>query len=41
MNGRRDFLRSLAALPLIGGSVALIGQPVAAATPVNLALAEA
>ena len=38
---RRSFLRTLAALPLIGGSVALIGQPVAAATPVNLALAEA
>ena len=41
MNGRRTFLRQLAGLPLIGGSIALNGQPVATATPVNLALAEA
>ena len=35
---RRGFLRSLAALPLIGGSVALLGCPTAAATPVTPAL---
>jgi hypothetical protein len=35
---RRGFLRGLASLPLIGGSVALFGAPVAAATPVTLAL---
>ena len=32
---RRGFLRGLASLPLIGGSVALIGQPTAAAVPVT------
>ena len=32
---RRGFLRGLSALPLIGGSVALIGQPTAAAMPVT------
>ena len=35
MTGRRDFLRGLATLPLIGGSVALIGAPSAAAAPVT------
>ncbi len=38
MNGRRGFLRQLAALPLIGGSVALIGQPTAIAEPASKAL---
>ena len=33
---RRGFLRSLASLPLIGGGVALIGQPSAVAEPVTL-----
>lgn len=32
---RRAFLRSLAALPLIGGGVTLIGQPTAVAEPVT------
>jgi hypothetical protein len=32
---RRGFLRGLASLPLIGGGVALIGQPTAAAVPVT------
>ena len=32
---RRSFLRGLASLPLIGGGVALIGQPTAAAVPVT------
>lgn len=32
---RRSFLRGLAALPLIGGSVALIGTPIRAAVPVT------
>ena len=31
VRGRRDFLRGLASLPLIGGSVVLIGQPSAIA----------
>lgn len=35
---RRGFLRGLASLPLIGGGVALIGQPTAAAEPVTPAL---
>ncbi len=35
---RRGFLRGLAALPLIGGSIELQGRPVAAATPVTLDL---
>lgn len=35
---RRGFLSGLASLPLIGGSVALLGQPTAAATPVTEAL---
>ena len=38
---RRAFLRGLTTLPLIGGSVALIGKPTAAAVPVTLQLAEA
>ncbi len=33
MPDRRTFLRGLASLPLIGGSVALIGNPTAAAVP--------
>ena len=32
---RRGFLSGLAALPLIGGGVSLIGQPTAAAVPVT------
>ena len=35
---RRGFLRGLASLPLIGGSVALLGSPTAAAVPVSEAL---
>lgn len=35
---RRGFLRGLASLPLIGGGVALIGNPTAAAEPVTAAL---
>lgn len=38
---RRDFLRNLAALPLIGGGVTLIGQPTAAAEPITPNLLEA
>ena len=41
MSDRRAFLRSLAALPLVGGSVAILGQPTAAAVPVTGALLEA
>jgi hypothetical protein len=32
---RRGILRGLAALPLVGGSVTLIGQPTASAEPVT------
>ena len=32
---RRGFLRGLTTLPLIGGSVALIGKPSAVAVPVS------
>lgn len=32
---RRGFLRGLTTLPLIGGSVALVGSPTAAAVPVT------
>lgn len=35
MSDRRSFLRGLATLPLIGGSVALVGEPSAAAVPVT------
>ena len=35
MSDRRTFLRGLATLPLIGGSVALIGNPTKAAVPVT------
>ena len=35
MADRRTFLRGLASLPLIGGSVAILGQPTAAAVPVT------
>ena len=34
-SARRGFLRGLASLPLIGGGVALIGEPVGAAVPVD------
>lgn len=34
-NTRRGFLRNLAALPLIGGGVSLIGAPTAVAEPVT------
>jgi hypothetical protein len=34
---RRDFLRSLAHLPLIGGGVTILGNPTAAAVPVTTA----
>lgn len=37
---RRGFLRGLVSLPLIGGSVALVGRPTAAAVPVSDALLE-
>lgn len=37
---RRSFLSGLATLPLIGGSVALIGSPSAVAEPVNDMLLE-
>ncbi len=40
MSDRRTFLRGLATLPLIGGSVALIGNPTKAAVPVTAALQE-
>lgn len=33
--GRRGLLRGLASLPLIGGSVAVLGRPTAAAEPVT------
>lgn len=35
MLDRRSFLRGLATLPLIGGSVAILGRPTAAAVPVT------
>ncbi len=35
MADRRSFLRGLATLPLIGGSVAILGKPTAAAVPVT------
>lgn len=35
MADRRNFLLGLASLPLIGGSVAILGQPTAAAVPVT------
>lgn len=35
---RRSFLRSLVTLPLIGGSITLIGRPTAAAVPITDAL---
>lgn len=35
MTDRRSFLRGLASLPLIGGSVAILGQPTAAAVPIT------
>jgi len=37
-NSRRGFLRALAALPLLGGGVQLLGNPTAAAVPVSQAL---
>ncbi len=36
--GRRGFLRGLVSLPLVGGGVTLVGDPVAAAEPVTAAL---
>jgi hypothetical protein len=41
ITGRRGFLRGLAALPLIGGGVTLIGNPTAAAVPVSRVLLHA
>jgi hypothetical protein len=41
MSDRRTFLRQLAGLPLIGGSIALIGAPTAVAEPVTAGLMEA
>ena len=41
MSDRRSFLRGLAALPLIGGGVTLIGNPTAAAVPVTPTLLDA
>jgi hypothetical protein len=35
MSDRRNFLRGLATLPLIGGSVAILGKPTAAAVTVT------
>jgi len=40
MPDRRAFLHGIASLPLIGGSVALIGNPTRAAVPVTTALLE-
>ena len=40
MADRRSFLRGLASLPLIGGSVAILGRPTAAAVPVTPELLE-
>ncbi len=40
MSDRRTFLRGLASLPLIGGSVALIGNPTAAAVPASREMLE-
>ncbi len=37
-NSRRGFLRGLATLPLIGGSVAILGKPTQAAVPVTIDL---
>ena len=37
-SSRRTFLRGLVSLPLVGGSIALIGRPTAAAVPVSDAL---
>ncbi len=38
MADRRQFLRGLATLPLIGGSVAILGKPTQAAVPVTIDL---
>ncbi|RYB06249.1 hypothetical protein [Lichenibacterium ramalinae] len=35
MADRRSFLRGLVLLPLIGGSIAILGQPTAAAVPAD------
>ena len=35
MSDRRTFLRGLASLPLLGGSIAILGQPTQAAVPVT------
>lgn len=40
LNTRRGFLRGLAALPLIGGAVAIIGRPTAVAAPPSRFLLE-
>lgn len=37
---RRGFLLGLAKLPLIGGSIAILGQPTSAATPITVPLLE-
>ena len=37
---RRGFLRGLTTLPLIGGSVAILGQPTVAAVPVTRDMAQ-
>ncbi len=41
MSDRRSFLRGLAALPLIGGGVTLIGNPTAAAVLLTLEMLNA
>jgi len=41
MDNRRSFLRQLAGLPLIGGSVAIVGRPSAVAEPVTAPMLEA
>lgn len=38
---RRGFLRSLAALPLVGGAVSILGNPTAAAEPITPAVLDA
>jgi hypothetical protein len=40
LQNRRGFLRGLTTLPLIGGSVALIGNPAKAAVPITRELQE-
>jgi len=41
LTARRGFLRSLVALPMLGGGVALIGTPSAVAEPITTGLLDA